>query len=172
MISWIDETDQSLSFSIIDLLNKIFEPLHHSMLLRILQIANPMIIWPAFRIGRYRVNDHPYHVPQFTNLVLNKLRILPVVFSDSIRSIFCWMNNFTKSALFCSNALKNKILPAGEQIRFWWAWVVNFARRSLTFWKFSNFHFYLLSEIADSKTILNELNQVASRSVVVEVNHR
>ena len=24
-----------------------------------------MVIWPAFRIGQYRVNDYPYHAPQF-----------------------------------------------------------------------------------------------------------
>ena len=24
----------------------------------------PVVIWPAFRIGQYRVNDHPYHAPQ------------------------------------------------------------------------------------------------------------
>ena len=23
-----------------------------------------MVIWPAFRMGQYRVNDHPYHAPQ------------------------------------------------------------------------------------------------------------
>ena len=23
----------------------------------------PMVIWPAFRMGQYRVNDHPYHAP-------------------------------------------------------------------------------------------------------------
>ena len=26
-----------------------------------------MVIWPAFRMGLYRVNDHPYHAPQFIN---------------------------------------------------------------------------------------------------------
>ena len=26
----------------------------------------PMVIWPAFRMGQYRVNYHPYHAPQFT----------------------------------------------------------------------------------------------------------
>ena len=25
-----------------------------------------MILLPAFRMGQYRVNDHPYHAPQFT----------------------------------------------------------------------------------------------------------
>ena len=25
-----------------------------------------MVIWPAFRMGQYRANDHPYHAPQFT----------------------------------------------------------------------------------------------------------
>ena len=24
-----------------------------------------MFIWPAFHMGQYRVNDHPYHAPQF-----------------------------------------------------------------------------------------------------------
>jgi len=27
-----------------------------------------MVIWPAFRMEKYRVNDHPYHAPQFTKL--------------------------------------------------------------------------------------------------------
>ena len=26
----------------------------------------PMVIWPAFRMGQYSANDHPYHAPQFT----------------------------------------------------------------------------------------------------------
>ena len=25
----------------------------------------PIVIWAAFRMGQYRVNDHPYHAPQF-----------------------------------------------------------------------------------------------------------
>ena len=25
----------------------------------------PMVIWPVFRMGQYRVTDHPYHAPQF-----------------------------------------------------------------------------------------------------------
>ena len=24
----------------------------------------PMVIWPAFRMGQFSVNDHPYHAPQ------------------------------------------------------------------------------------------------------------
>ena len=24
-----------------------------------------MVIWPAFRMGQYSVNDHPYYAPQF-----------------------------------------------------------------------------------------------------------
>ena len=24
-----------------------------------------MVIWPEFRTRQYRVNDHPYHAPQF-----------------------------------------------------------------------------------------------------------
>ena len=27
--------------------------------------AFPMVIWPVFRMEKYRVNDHPYHAPQF-----------------------------------------------------------------------------------------------------------
>ena len=27
-----------------------------------------MVIWPEFRMRQYRVNDHPYHAPQFTIL--------------------------------------------------------------------------------------------------------
>ena len=26
-----------------------------------------MVIWPAFRMRQYRVNDHPYHAPQFSS---------------------------------------------------------------------------------------------------------
>ena len=32
--------------------------------------AFPMVIWPAFRMGPYRVNDHPSHAPQFTGNLL------------------------------------------------------------------------------------------------------
>ena len=34
-----------------------------------------MVIWPAFRMGQYRVNDHPYHTPQFMKFleILNYL---------------------------------------------------------------------------------------------------
>ena len=31
----------------------------------------PMVICPAFRRGQYRVNDHPYHAPQFINYYEN-----------------------------------------------------------------------------------------------------
>ena len=31
----------------------------------------PMVIWPAFRMGQYRVNDHPYRAPQFTANINN-----------------------------------------------------------------------------------------------------
>ena len=40
----------------------------------------PMVIWPAFRMEKYRVNDHPYHAPQFrlcrTTLMSNKLLLI------------------------------------------------------------------------------------------------
>jgi len=26
----------------------------------------PMVVWPAFRMRQYRINDHPHHAPQFT----------------------------------------------------------------------------------------------------------
>ena len=29
-----------------------------------------MVIRPAFRMGQYRVDDHPYHAPQFTIHIL------------------------------------------------------------------------------------------------------
>ena len=29
--------------------------------------VSPMVIWPAFRMGQYRVNDHPYHALQFSH---------------------------------------------------------------------------------------------------------
>jgi len=28
-----------------------------------------MVIWPAFRMEKYRVNDHPYHAPQFSKFL-------------------------------------------------------------------------------------------------------
>ena len=31
-----------------------------------------MVIWPAFRKGQYRANDHPYRAPQFTTCRLVK----------------------------------------------------------------------------------------------------
>ena len=29
-----------------------------------------MVIWPAFRMGQYRANDHPYHAPQFIDMLM------------------------------------------------------------------------------------------------------
>ena len=29
----------------------------------------PTVIWPANRMGQYRVNDHPYNAPQFSTTV-------------------------------------------------------------------------------------------------------
>ena len=28
----------------------------------------PMVLWPEFRMGQYRVNDHHYHAPQFNKI--------------------------------------------------------------------------------------------------------
>ena len=32
----------------------------------------PMVIWPPFRMGQYRANDHPYHALQFISFILLK----------------------------------------------------------------------------------------------------
>ena len=34
-----------------------------------------MVIWPAFRMGQYRVNNHPYHAPQFICKILYKANL-------------------------------------------------------------------------------------------------
>ena len=44
----------------------------------------PMVIWLKFRMGQYRVNDHPYHASQFTNYNM-AFRIL----ISLIKVIFC-----------------------------------------------------------------------------------
>ena len=40
-----------------------------------------MVIWSAFRLGQYRVNDHPYHAPQFIDIaninVENQIDLYP-----------------------------------------------------------------------------------------------
>ena len=43
-----------------------------------------MVIWPAFRMEKYRVNDHPYHAPHFMShtclqLVLDVVQVQPFV---------------------------------------------------------------------------------------------
>jgi len=37
--------------------------------------AFPMVISPAFRMGQYRVNDHPYHAPQFSLALIDPYQI-------------------------------------------------------------------------------------------------
>ena len=32
----------------------------------------PMVIWPEFRMGLYRANDHPSHAPQFIYILRNQ----------------------------------------------------------------------------------------------------
>ena len=32
----------------------------------------PMVIWPAFRMGQFRVKGHPYHAPQFRSDIWSK----------------------------------------------------------------------------------------------------
>ena len=64
----------------------------------------PMVIWPAFRMEQYRVNDHPYHAPQFivllnvatsadwpkkTNVRLSDL-MNPTIFSFKFIFYFLW----------------------------------------------------------------------------------
>ena len=43
-----------------------------------------MVIWPAFRMEQYRVNDHPYHAPQFILLLKYVLFILFGFFRDRV----------------------------------------------------------------------------------------
>ena len=37
----------------------------------------PIAIWPAFRMGQYRVNNHPYHAPQF--IIFEEVRVISVL---------------------------------------------------------------------------------------------
>ena len=39
-----------------------------------------MVIWPEFRMGQYWVNDHPYHVSQFTTFRLGPFKFKTVSF--------------------------------------------------------------------------------------------
>ena len=36
-----------------------------------------MVIWPEFRMVQYRVNDHPYHTPQYILFVINRIYLMP-----------------------------------------------------------------------------------------------
>ena len=38
----------------------------------------PMVIWPDFRMGQYRVNDHPYHAPHFTSSKYHLWENIPI----------------------------------------------------------------------------------------------
>ena len=43
--------------------------------------AFPMVNWPAFRMEKYRVNDYPYHAPQFIfGYFYPKLASDPIIF--------------------------------------------------------------------------------------------
>ena len=35
-----------------------------------------MVIWPAFRMGQYTVNDHPYNAPQFISIDFERIHNL------------------------------------------------------------------------------------------------
>ena len=43
-----------------------------------------MVIWPAFRMEKYRDNDHPYHVPQFT-VELGENHIRTTDYSNTVK---------------------------------------------------------------------------------------
>ena len=45
-----------------------------------------MVIWHAFRIEQYRVNDHPYHAPQFSTMQFKK-KIVQIFFCANIISV-------------------------------------------------------------------------------------
>ena len=38
-----------------------------------------MVIWLAFHMGQYRVNDHPYHAPQFTGRLIWQFWIIQIL---------------------------------------------------------------------------------------------
>ena len=56
-----------------------------------------MVIWPAFRMEKYRVNDHPYHAPQFMSFI-NPLQKL---FAISYLSYYI-QNDLPKYSSMCA----------------------------------------------------------------------
>ena len=46
--------------------------------------AFPMVIWPEFRMGLYRVNDHPNHTPQFIGKIPDSQKILKLLHHNNI----------------------------------------------------------------------------------------
>ena len=55
-----------------------------------------MVIWPAFRMGQYRDNDHPYHAPQFRKMEkFSEELICPLcmdLFTGNVRITKCGHN--------------------------------------------------------------------------------
>ena len=51
-----------------------------------------MVIWPAFRMGQYRVNDHPYHAPQFIECALRVAMKLYIEISGVLYGTWCDIN--------------------------------------------------------------------------------
>ena len=73
-----------------------------------------MVIWPAFRMGQYRANDHPYHAPQFSmNLNLSKLPVISDLRSE-ILSYECecryWFNENTHLHRQCNYVTRQNII--------------------------------------------------------------
>ena len=42
-----------------------------------------MVIWPASRMVKYRVNDHPYHAPQFKPNCLMNFKLYKTALSEN-----------------------------------------------------------------------------------------
>ena len=72
----------------------------------------PMVIWPAFRMGQYIVNDLPYHAPQFIfepRLKINDCNIYDRAKSIYFKYILFHINLFDNEVLFISpvNTINN-----------------------------------------------------------------
>ena len=50
----------------------------------------PMVIWSAFRMGQYRVNDHLYHAPQFIKCGMNRFSKTNVSFFNRRKCMGRW----------------------------------------------------------------------------------
>ena len=48
-----------------------------------------MVIWPAFRMGQYCVNDHPYHAPQFNTVIWSAKTKYFSLLSGNVKFLNC-----------------------------------------------------------------------------------